>query len=839
MSICPMAKTGRMEGNNVFRTNAWRCLILTLAVLLAALPCRAQDEEEFVDGDPAAEQAFDEIAAEDASDFPPEEYAEEDPPEMAPEEEPQEEPYQEEYQEEAPAPEPPQRPARNVIRPARPRPIPSPRTGSWRRPGGPEDAMPKNGGESSVSVNPETETVSFDFDGIGLLEVVEKIARLTGRNFDVDPSIAETPVTVLTHQEIPVSLAYQVLESILATRGFAMVPDIDGHLIKILPSDQAMGSEKTEFQLGSREVGEGYDNLATHVITVEYADASELATALKILGSDLSQVDTYAPTNTLIITDTADGLRRMFAFLDVADVAGFDTIMEIFTLEFARAEVLAQQLEEVLMESGTASSSASRTSTSASSRIPRRPTRTSRPVPGSASPQVIGSREDTLRMVSDERLNALIVLANEGMMERVRDLIARLDTPTPIEKNNLHIYELLNADVTQVEEAIRPLLGMSGGGRTSSRTSRTSSRTSSTRGTTAPSASSSSAAGALADVQPFEQKVYVSSYEQTNSLLVVASPQDYRVLEGFIANLDVPPRQVMVDAVVMDVTIANDYGVSVDAASITGEDGFGMTSTSNLSTLAAGLQSTADAATSIVGGPGAALAAGVLGQGNSGGLTAGIFDDISVDVGGYDVDIPFVPLLFKAIETISDLEVLSQPSIVTVDNEEASFVVGQEVPFITNTSRPSTNSDGQVLSAYSGYTRVQREEVGVKLTVTPQISEGDNLLLDIEIEVSDVASQGRGRRQHPRTDHQQVAYHQQSAGPRRLDRRTGGSHPRHGRSHPKTGPRTRGYPRTRLALPEQDPQPEEAQHGRSRDPAYHEREHRHGAHHPRQGLRLS
>lgn len=648
------------------------------------------------------------------------------------------------------------RPMRNVVRPGRP-PFPRPNRGiAGRMPtksGQPEmtPGMPmadREGEGASSTPTVSEKGITFDFQGVGLLEVIQKVAALTGKNFDVDPNIADTPVTLITHNEIPVEMAYQVLESILTTRGFALVPTLDGHLIKVMASDLAINSEKNPLQMDSKKVErKSFDDYSTHVFTVEYADATELSTALKLLGTQGSRVDAYAPTNTLIITDTADGLRRMFAFLDVADVPGFDTITEIFTLEYSRAEILASQLEQVLLDTGGGKKAAA---PAGPTRVPRRPQRAGAPAPGGAAPQVIGSRENTLRMVPDERLNALIVVATEGMMEQVRDLIARLDTPTPFEANNLHVYELMNADVEKVEEAIRPLVGgsssgRSGGGRGGAQRGG--------RGAAGAGAGGNAArpqtqggGGAAADVQAFEQPVYVSRYEQTNSLLVVASPQDYKILESFIARLDVPQRQVLVDAVVMDVTISNDYGVSVNAASISGNDAFGMTDTSNLSTLAAGLATSADAATSIVGGPSASLLLGVLNQGSGGGMTAGVYDDIKVSIGGQKIKVPFVPLLFKAIETVSDLEVLSRPSLLTADNEEGSIVVGQEVPFITNTSRPgTTGTDGGSIGGFGyGYTRIQREEVGVKLTVTPQISEGDNLLLQIEIEVSDVANQGVG-----------------------------------------------------------------------------------------------
>jgi general secretion pathway protein D len=280
----------------------------------------------------------------------------------------------------------------------------------------------------------------------------------------------------------------------------------------------------------------------------------------------------------------------------------------------------------------------------------------------------------------------------------------------------MHIYELLNADAELMEQALQPLIG-------------TAPRRQAAGGGGAGGAGGGGAAGQSAEVQVFDQRVQLARYDQTNSLLIVASPQDYRLLEAYIARLDVPQRQVYVKASVMDVAINDGFNLSVNAAGITGNDGFALTDASGLSDIAAAAVNIANPA---------ALPTALLGAG-TGGFTAGIFDDLTVNVGGREIELPFVPVLFDALETISDLEVLSQPSVTTIDNEESSVTVGQEVPFISGTSRPPTDSQGNVTGGNFGTTRIQREDVGVKLTVTPQISEGDNVLLEVSIEVSAIA----------------------------------------------------------------------------------------------------
>jgi len=574
-----------------------------------------------------------------------------------------------------------------------------------------------------------SDPVSFDFQDAPLLDVIAAISKLTGRNFDLDANLSSLTVSIITHDKIPPEMAYEVLESILTTRGYSMVESLDGHLIKIIPTADAPTSDKTPLVLEKGAEIKGYDGFSTHIVTVENGNAEEIQRVLQLLGSKNARIDVYAPTNTLIITDTADGLRRMLAFLEQADVPGFDTTMEIFTLEYTRAEVISGQINQVLL-GDTGQPQRGNMPPQPVPPTPVRPMHAPHPAavqqPGS---QVIGSREEVLRMVSDERLNSLIVVATASMMERVRDLVKRLDTPTPYEANNMHIYQLVNADAEAIETAIQPLIG-------------TAPRKQATAGGAAGGAAGMPSVGGggggavgTPEVQPFEQKVQITRYDRTNSLLIVASPQDYKLLEAFIARLDVPQRQVCVDAVIMEVKMTNDFGLSVDAAAITGNDGFAMTSTDNLN----GLLKTVHVAEEIVGGPRAALRGAALGLGSEqrSGLTLGVYDDLSFTYRGQKIKIPFVPLLFQAVEKITDTEVLSQPSLVTMDNEESSIIVGQEVPFITSTSS-SRRTDGSVDSGmYGGYTRVERQDVGVKLKVTPQISEGDNVMVDVEIEISD------------------------------------------------------------------------------------------------------
>ena len=175
---------------------------------------------------------------------------------------------------------------------------------------------------ASVDKTGETpvDPVSFDFQDAPLLDVIGTISKLTGRNFDLDANLSALTVTIITHDRIPPEMAYEVLESILITRGYSMVERLDGHLIKIIPTADVSTSDKTPLVLEKGGEIVGYDGFSTHIVTVENGTAEEIQRVLQLLGSKNARVDVYAPTNTLIISDTADGLRRMLTFLEQADV---------------------------------------------------------------------------------------------------------------------------------------------------------------------------------------------------------------------------------------------------------------------------------------------------------------------------------------------------------------------------------------------------------------------------------------------------------------------------------------------------------------------------------------
>ena len=542
--------------------------------------------------------------------------------------------------------------------------------------------------------------ISIQYDEQPLLEVLKNIGALTGRNFEVDPQLKSQKVTIISHHDIQPEMAYEVLEAVLKARGYTLVETLDGNLVRVVPGGQPTGQggispDKLEiFSDNKLEPHIGFDNVAIHLVQLQYVAADQAAELLQKVGAPGNQVHVFNNTNMLLIIDTADGVSNMFEVLKKIDVPGYDVIMEIFELKFTRAEALAEQIEQVLGE-GSGGSGTQQPN------VPRRPVvqpRTTRAnVPGQDPSTVVGSAEQTLRVVTDERLNALIVVASEGLMQQVRELIARLDTATPFDSNNMHYVALLHTDAESVAgvldsvTSVAPREGSEGGAQDG-------------------------------EVKPFEKKVTITPYEENNALVIIASPQDFAVLQELIDQLDTPRKQVNIEGVIMEVTLSDDFSLSFETAFVDESDFFG-------------LANVVDLANVLSAGPGA-----LTGAGGSIGIIDGTTEVTLPGIDGATTTqtVQNVPFLVRALETLTDVEILSRPNLMMKDNTEGQLTVGQEIGI------PTSQSDINPSSGFTSRNSLSRRDVGIKLSVTPQINEGDYVSMEIDVESSSTVDSGVG-----------------------------------------------------------------------------------------------
>ena len=547
--------------------------------------------------------------------------------------------------------------------------------------------------------------ITMDFQDVELPVLIKFISELTGKNFIVDEKVKGKKVTVISPTKITKDEAYTVFESILDIKGLTTVPS--GKVIKILPTKEA--TAQSLLTIVGKEQAPMSDAMITRLLPLEYVNSDEMVKILKPLMSRDSQIDAYTPTNTLILTDTSSNIARLMRILKQLDVEADEMVMEVVPLEYASAEVLARQMQDILQ---TLSAPPTATTSKTSSR--RRTSRTSRTRTTSAQGEFPG------KIIADDRTNSLIILATKSQLEKIRRLVHKLDYDTPRAYGNINVYYLEYASSEDTAKVLSDLV--SGAHSLASATKK---------------ASGSPAPALARTLASFEGEVSITADTATNSLLIVATPRDYQTLKNVIQKLDIRRRQVYVEAVIMEIapTFLQDLGVEfrggvplesgneVDQILMGGSNFSGGTDDmfSSLATLGAGAT-----ASSTTGSTSTSFFPMTLGDQK--GLTLGaVFDRIRIPVGnGNDIFLPANMFLVHALHNKATSNILSTPHLIAIDNEEAEIVVGRNVPFITSTSQTTVSTVQQV----------QRENVGITLKFTPQITEGDYIQLELYQEIS-------------------------------------------------------------------------------------------------------
>ena len=252
--------------------------------------------------------------------------------------------------------------------------------------------------------------VSIDFNNVDISVFIKFISELTGKNFVIDQRV-KGKVTIISPSKISVDEAYKVFESVLDVHGFATVQT--GRLIKIIPSPDAR-TKNIETRFKSKGDSDN-DQVVTQLIPLRFADPDEVKRLLTPMVSKSSVILSYAPTNTLIITDNYSNIARLMKILKTIDIPGVGREVTVFPVHNADASNLVTLLETVFKTSQSSSS--------------KRRTRTA-------------SVDRSASFVADERTNSIIMVASEDDTNRMRSLIDVLDQETPKGKEKIHVYYL-------------------------------------------------------------------------------------------------------------------------------------------------------------------------------------------------------------------------------------------------------------------------------------------------------------------------------------------------------------------------------------------------------------
>ena len=551
-----------------------------------------------------------------------------------------------------------------------------------------------------------SESITLNYEDKDIREVIKAIAKFTGKNFLYDDRVRGN-VTIISERELGREEAYRVFEAILQVRGFATVLG-PGGVIKILPVRDAKAAPLETVTGPGREPNR--DLYITRLVSLRYVKVDEIAKTFRPLVSKDAGVIAYAPTNTLILTDTAANIRRLMTIVSEIDVKTHQDQIKVLPVEHASAKDMATHLKEIFGESAPATS-------------PRRPTRAQRGAQQQAGAGVTTSvgAAGQPRFITDERTNSIIVIAPAATIRQVEKLIALLDYKRR-GAGRLHVYRLQNADA---EEMAGTLSALAGGG----------------AGGAAARAGAGGGAGASqagATVASLEGGVRITADAPTNSLIIQASAEGFATIREVIEDLDTQRPQVMVEALILEVDIDDQTDLSA---------GFlyrNLLGAKDGRALAVGAANPAisdpDTLQNIAGGRGN-FAAAILGR------TIDVVTSESTRVNPFTgeteilttvTQVPVIQGLLTAAALDSNANIVSAPVLLTADNEEAQITIGENIPILT--SRVQTPSSGTG-GAFDTSANIERQDVGTTLRVTPQISEGDSVRLEVFQEISTVTSE--------------------------------------------------------------------------------------------------
>ncbi len=559
--------------------------------------------------------------------------------------------------------------------------------------------------------------VTLDFQDAEITEVIGVIAQATGKNFLYDDRVRGR-VTVISPEPVTADEAYRVFESILQVKGFTTVPS-PGGILKIVPLRDA--KENPLDTVTGEKPFENRDLFITRLIPLRFVKAEQISETIKPLVSKEASVISYAPTNTLIITDSAANIRRLVNIIDQIDVSTYQEQIKLIPIRYADALGMTAQLAEIF---GGDSAGAGAAAGAAGGRIRRARAAVQQQQPQQGIPgveTVIGGGGEP-RFIPDERTNSIVVIANKAVLREVERIIELLDYQRK-GSGRIHVYRLQNADAEEIAQTLSSLASGSPGGGARPATTRT--NLSGAAGA-AGQAAGASLGGSLGGgtVADLGDGVRITADTPTNSLIIQASAEAFSTLSEVIEALDIRRPQVMVEALIMEVDVddSQDLGAGWIYRTKVGSNGvLGMGSSTNASPtvgdILGGLSSPGQFTTALI---------------------AGTIEVINPAT-GLPVVVPTIQAIITAAESDKDTNIISAPTILTADNEEAEIVVGQNIPVPTSRLQAtSTTTDPN--NPFQTSQNIAREDVGVTLRVTPQISEGDTVRLNIFQEISEVQS---------------------------------------------------------------------------------------------------
>ncbi len=499
--------------------------------------------------------------------------------------------------------------------------------------GGGETAAVEIGGSQALALDSE-QGIKLNFQDADISALVALVAKVTGRNFIVDPRV-KGKVTLVSGSSVPVDTLYDIFLSVLATYNFAALPS--GGFTKIIPANLVKQNPTPTITEGELPFNE---QEITYIVTLEHASVNEILPILRPLLPPTAHIAPHAGSNTLILTDRANNVRRIVSLIERIDKEQQGQVIRVIPIEYADATSLAQIIGQL---AGTLNADEASKGT---------------PV------------QQTLVQV-DSGLNALIIRAPEKDFPVLQALIAELDIERA-EISNVHVVFLKHAEATDLVTILNGII--------------------------------QDKVAEAEDGKPLAAKISVQADEVGNSLVIRAKQDVYEEMLLVIEQLDIRRSQVYIEAIIAEVLESDGEIIGVDWVGV--------------------FRNSA--------GQEFAKVDPTFSQ-EKNGFQVGFVNKYVRTLNG--IVMPDLGIILTALREDSNSNVISTPSMLTLDNEEAQIVVGQEVPFLTG----SYTSGGADLPNANPFQTIERKEVGLTLRITPQINAGGAIRLEVSQELSRVS----------------------------------------------------------------------------------------------------
>lgn len=583
-------------------------------------------------------------------------------------------------------------------------------------------------------------------------------SKRTKRNYLLDDRV-KGKVTLYLPGRLSPEESIKILDSILALKGFTTIP-VGENLWKIIPSKEAR--QATVPMLAGAESSGKAAAVVSRVFPLVHVSAEEVQPLVTQLISPDGFVSALSGGNSLLVIDYEDNSDRLRQLIQTIDLPMAERDMTIIPIKNADAKDIGEKLRELLGLGQSGADGAGASAGGAQPPVRMQPAQISRPMgapagspPGGGDGQVMGGtvsgapRTVAPQLLADERTNSIIVVADDTTTARIKALVSELDSKVDLSGNRFYIYRCQHAKAEDLANVLSGLSGGGGGGSVGAG-GMAAQRTAASgfgaggagmggfdnqnqgglgmgmmgssamrgRGRTGlgtmqgqGSFGGGTAAPRQAASVRLNETTSITADPATNTLIIQSNRSDYEKIRSLIDSLDVKRRQVLVEAMLLEVSVDNTQTTGIDFLTSTGGADGGVVAQNQLGG-AQGLQGLLSSPATLSGFSIAAASRGSL----------KISDKLTI---------PTQAVMLSAAKSNQNVNVLSAPTLLATDNEPAEIVVGQNIPFLASTSTNQTNLNNT-------FNQIDRQDVGITLRITPQISSEDFVTLNIFTNVSDL-----------------------------------------------------------------------------------------------------